>query len=309
MRYMFYIELSSLELYFMSKQELEVINNEGFSRDSFNTNSKIEVIENSNILKEGMFAILKKPHKQLYYDTGIALLIQELKFANNNLHTVIVRHHPNYSSNHFGMLLDEFYDYFDVISQADGEAIRKTEIDGIHKLIAQKEEQVQEYKTNPQTLQALAFSIYSKRIESPTASQHVSTNNIANLLGQSNAIEQINAIKSQTNMFSDIAKIQADIIKECVEELQQLMKKLTPFMVERYATAMATTSEAQNTVKEINDGMATLSMYTGEGVEVYEIKKGVDAAPEIPLTLVQERILADVELAYFNDESGFHYDY
>lgn len=58
---MFYIELSSLELYFMSKQELEVINNEGFSRDSSNTNSKIEVIENSNILKEGMFAILKKP--------------------------------------------------------------------------------------------------------------------------------------------------------------------------------------------------------------------------------------------------------
>lgn len=304
MRYMFYIELSSLELYFMSKQELEVINNEGFSRDSFNTNSKIEVIENSNILKEGMFAILKKPHKQLYYDTGIALLIQELKFANNNLHTVIVRHHPNYSSNHFGMLLDEFYDYFDVISQADGEAIRKTEIDGIHKLIAQKEEQVQEYKTNPQTLQALAFSIYSKRIESPTASQHVSTNNIANLLGQSNAIEQINAIKSQTNMFSDIAKIQADIIKECVEELQQLMKKLTPFMVERYATALATTSEAQNTVKEINDGMATLSMYTGEGVAVYEIKRGTDAAPEIPLSLVQERILADVELAYFNDESA-----
>lgn len=173
-----------------------------------------------------MFAILKKPHKQLHYDTGIALLIQELKFANNNLHTVIVRHHPNYSSNHFGMLLDEFYDYFDVISQADGEAIRKTEIDGIHKLIAQKKEQVQEYKTNPQALQALAFSIYSKRIESPTAPQHLSTNNIANLLGQSNAIEQINAFKSQTNMFSDIAKIQADIIKGCVQVTPHILGRV-----------------------------------------------------------------------------------
>lgn len=287
----------------MSKQELEVINSEEFSRD---INSNIEVIENSNILKEGMFAILKKSHKQLPYDIGIALLIQELKFANNNLHTVIVRHHPNYSKSHFGLLLDEFYDYFDVISQADGEAIRKTEIDCIHKLIAQKEEQVQEYQNNPQKLQALAFSIYSKRIESPTAPQNVSTNNIANLLGQTNAIEQINAFKSQTNMFSDIAKIQADIIKECVGELQQLMEKLTPFMVERYATALATTSEAQNTVKEINDGMATLSMYTGEGVEVYDIKKGKEAAPEIPLSLVQQRILADVELAYFNDESAVY---
>lgn len=55
-------------------------------------------------------------------------------------------------------------------------------------------------------------------------------------------------------------------------------------MVERYATAIASTQEAQNSIKEINDGVATLSMYTGDGVELVEIKRGADAAPEMPLT-------------------------
>ncbi|EOZ8645462.1 coiled-coil domain-containing protein [Acinetobacter baumannii] len=290
----------------MNNQELEVI--EFKEKEKTQANEKIEFIEDSNVLKEGMFALLKKAHRDLHYDVGVALLIQELKFADNNLHSVFVRHHPNYSNNTVGFLHDEFYQHFKVITQAEGEEIRKHEIEELQKLITHKEKDLQEYRDNPQKLQTLALSIYSKRIGSPSTPQVIQTNNIANLLGQTNALEQVNLLKSQANMFADVAKIQADIINEKVNELQTLMKKLTPYMVERYATTLASTKEAQDTIKEVNDGIATLSLYTGEGVEVYEIKQGVEAPQHIPLTLVQDKILCDVELAYFNDVSSSYLD-
>lgn len=296
----------NFEMVIMANKELEVLNiNNDYSKNDQSIQN-IEVIENSNILKEGMFAALKKLTPKLSYDLGTVLLIQELKFADNNLHAVYVRHHPNSADNSktVGFILDEFYDHFDVLTQSEGEAVRESEIAKIQQRIAYKESEVQDLKDNPKKLQALAFSIYSKRLESPMAPTHINTDNIVNLLGQENALEQINAFKSQTNMFADVAKIQADIIKGCVDELQGLMNKLSPFMVEKYATALATTKEAQESVKEINDGVATLSMYTGDGVELIEIKRGADAAPEVPLTLVQEKILCDVELAYFNDVSA-----
>ena len=292
----------------MSRQEIEVV---GIHEEVNYQNHKsdgVEFIEDSNIIKEGMFATLKKLHRNLPYELGIVLLIQELKFADNNLHSVRVRHHPKYSSDTEGFLLDDFYQYFDVITQADGEAIRKREIEDLQKLISHKEQAVQEYKDNPKKLQAEALLIYSKRIESPTATKAVRTDNIARLLGQANAVEQINSIKSQADMFSDVAKIQADIIMTKVNELQTLMTKLTPFLVERYATTIASTKEAQDTIKEVNDGLSTLSLYTGEGVDVYDIKSGESAHPDIPLSLVQNRIICDVELAYFNDKQAAYLD-
>ena len=99
----------------MSRQEIEVA---GIHEDVKYKNDGVEIIEDSNVIKEGMFAILKKLHRNLPYELGVALLIQELKFADNNLHSVRVRHHPKYSSDTVGFLLDDFYQYFDVITQA-----------------------------------------------------------------------------------------------------------------------------------------------------------------------------------------------
>lgn len=306
MRYIFYSQCVNFGLVIMSDKYLKVIIKNNDSYDNPQQNQNIEVIEGSNIIKEGMFAVLKKLHTKLSYDLGTVLLIQELRFADNHLHAIYVRHHPDSPNNSYteGFLLDEFYDHFDVITHSEGEAVRQREIADLQQRIAYKESEVQDLKDNPKKLQALAFSIYSKRIESPISQTRIATDNIANLLGQENALEQINAFKSQTSMFSDVAKIQVGIIKGCVDELQKLMTRLSPFMVESYATAIASTQEAQDSIKEINDGVATLSMYTGDGVELVEIKRGADAAPEIPLTLVQERILCDVELAYFNDQSA-----
>lgn len=289
----------------MNQQELKPFKLES---NEDKKNDGVEIIEDSNVLKEGMFAVLKKLHRNLPYELGVALLIQELKFADNNLHSVHVRQHPKYSSNTVGFLLNDFYQYFDVISQADGETIRQREIEDLQKLIAHKEQVVQEYRDHPEKLQAEALNIYSKRIESPAATKTVKADNIATLLGQANAIEHINSIKSQANMFSDVAKIQADIIIGKVNELQTLMQKLSPFLEERYATTLASTKEAQDAIKEVSDGVATLSLYTGEGVDVYEIKKGAEASQDVPLTLVQNRILCDVELAYFNDKRAAYLD-
>jgi hypothetical protein len=289
----------------MSRQEIEVT---CIHEDVNYKNDGVEIIESSNIIKEGMFAIIKKLHRNLPYELGVALLIQELKFADHNLHTVWVRHHPTYSPDTVGFLLEDFYQHFDVITQTEGESIRKSEIEDLQKLISHKEQAVQEYKDNPKKLQAEALHIYSKRIESPTTSKTVRTDNIARLLGQENAVEQINSIKSQADMFSDVAKIQADIIMKKVNELQTLMTKLTPFLVERYATTIASTKEAQDTIKEVNDGLSTLSLYTGEGVDVYDIKQGKNANQEVPLSLIQNRIICDVELAYFNDKQAAYLD-
>lgn len=194
---------------------------------------------------------------------------------------VIIKNNDSYDNPQQNQNIEviESSNIIDVITQPEGEAVRQREIADLQQRIAYKESKVQDLRDNPKKLQALAFSIYSKRIESPISQTH-----IANLMGQENALEQINAFKSQTSMFSDVAKIQVGIIKGCVDELQKLMTRLSPFMVERYATAIASTQEAQNSIKEINDGVATLSMYTGDGVELVEIKRGADAAPEMPLT-------------------------
>ncbi len=268
--------------------------------------SKVEVIEDSNLIREGMYAIAKDG------STSTAYLIVNLKFADRNLHAVVLKAHPrNCTAQHyqkFEYLLDDFYSKYDVISQADGEKIREREIAEIQGRISFQESTIDDLGKNPQKLQQIAFQIYSKRISSPNTPFLIDTTDIAGLLGSQNAVEQIHSLKSQFSRASDIAKIQSQYIAEEVAKLEKLIESLTPYIKEKFICSIASTNEIQSTVGELNDGIATLEMFTGEGVEWFYACQGEPAPNDVKVSLVQAPMYADIELAYFHEDDAEHLD-
>jgi len=85
------------------------------------------------------------------------------------------------------------------------------------------------------------------------------------------------------------------------EKLSDKLKSLAPFYGEKGRVALALASKAINHVKSINEGLQSLKLYTGDGVDVVTITEGPQALSSHPLMLVQGKRYMDEELAVWAD--------
>lgn len=118
----------------------------------------------------------------------------------------------------------------------------------------------------------------------------------------------IEELKTAATREHQIATIKARWITGKTKEIAETIAALTPFYEEQAAAALAQTEDVRTYVDKLLSGIASLDLYVGKGVEVQTLRTGVSAAADLPLTLVQRKLLMDEELAVWADVDE-HFDF
>lgn len=239
---------------------------------------------------------------------GEVLLISELKFAHDNVHSVCVRVHPrnigNARSNNYHFLFDVFLEKFSLIPQEEGLAIRKRELEVVQNGINQYQKEFFETQSDPQKMMQIALDIYSKRIESNDLkmdAQVVGNIDAVALIGNGLDTTKLEAFRDSLNKPMDLIKIQSEWLQEQTANIQKLAEGVFPFIIESAEVARAQTSEIEKTINDTMKSIRNMDLYLGTNVEVLTIVEGQGAAQEEKLTLVQEVLFADAELSLFHE--------
>lgn len=84
-------------------------------------------------------------------------------------------------------------------------------------------------------------------------------------------------------------------------ELAGILERVTPYLAEAGQLALASASSAIARVHEIERGITSLKLFTGDGVDVVSIREGADAPTHEPLLIIQQKLAMDEELAVHAD--------
>lgn len=100
-----------------------------------------------------------------------------------------------------------------------------------------------------------------------------------------------------------MAKATSEWLTQRTRDVARKMESLAPYYAEKGRVALARASKTIKYVKSLQQGLSSLKLYTGDGVDVLTIAEGAHAAPGEPLTLVQGKKFADEEFAVWADVS------
>jgi len=98
-----------------------------------------------------------------------------------------------------------------------------------------------------------------------------------------------------------VANATAKWLEAQTDKLSRVLERLTPYFAEQGQLARAVASGAINRVKEIGQGIRSLNLYLGTGVDVVTVREGADAPETAPLALMQLKLAMDEELAVHID--------
>ena len=113
--------------------------------------------------------------------------------------------------------------------------------------------------------------------------------------------ERIQALREVAQREHRIATLKAKWIKEKTGEIAETLRELTPFFEEQAAAALAQTEDVRSYVDKLMQGIASLDLYVGKGVEVETIAEGAPAGEGLPLTIVQRKLVMCEEFALWAD--------
>lgn len=132
--------------------------------------------------------------------------------------------------------------------------------------------------------------------------------NLSSFLASGITESSIAVIKAQAERSHTIATIQGNWITSKTKEIEQAIKRMTPYFDEYGAAALAHTEEVRVYVDKIMTGIQSLDLYIGKGVEVTALRKGQSACPLLPLTVMQSKLVMVEEISVFThvDETTDH---
>lgn len=284
--------------------EVEIIEN-----NNDDNGQKVHRMDNFAYIQEGMHC-----RSTIALDDfcciGDVLLIADLHFADNQLHSVEVMAHPRYKAHRYKkMLLQDFDSKFTVISKLEAERVREQEVDAIHHRYKKHEEYVTNLQTDDVQRRSLAMEIYSRRLEHKSNSEEaINTQpmptNALEIMRGGNAKEVISNLSESLKFHTDILKIESNILAEETEKLKAILNEIIPFTEQRMIGAKASTKEVTEHANRLEQGIASLKLYSGETVTISAICNGRSAPSDLPISMIQERLFADLELGIFDEECG-----
>lgn len=240
-----------------------------------------------NVDEFGMKTVTYEARRAVKGD--LTLLVVKLRFLDDVLHSVVVAAHPTdeYGGN-LVFMADEFFTYF--VPADDGEEVRQQEINEVTSRI----------QSIQQKLMAPPPSANQALLAPPTLQQPTTTQLVAALQHRENLEERANAIAVQ-------AQEHQKFLTEGTQEIMANTTLLTKFYQEKAEAALARVGDQIKYAKDLKEGLTTLSLYTGEEVEVDRLVEGESADPSEPLTLYQQVLYLDEELATESVVGGFDF--
>jgi hypothetical protein len=275
---------------------------------------EVLLIQSIRWVEEAPHTIILRPHpRKIGVDTLITV---------TNSDGAKRERHMRFTEHRF--LLEDFLARFEF--EPDSERVRAAEVAAVQGQIAALQNDLVETQSNPARLAAIveaglqdeakkapsAPASGSKRRASSAADApglqlitpamsdqlvSLSQGSLADALTAGITPEVIGALKVAASRQHQIATIKARWIEGKTGAIAGALRALTPYYEEQAAAALALTEDVRSYVERLLDGIGSLDLYVGKGVEVEMICEGADAPAEIPLTLVQRKLLMDEELA------------
>lgn len=254
-------------------------------------------------------------------------------------HTVIILCHPRDGSNQeYRVLISDFIAYFE--PEKDADAVRAKEQAQIMMDVSSMQSEMAQAQINPLALPDVrdaidqAVEAFERSMVAEVASMEkdevirtadirklhrraarrssaagnplvVRTVAISDQVGQliSTGIdsEGLKDLTIEAKKRIAMAEATSKWLTQRASQMGELLKGLTPYYAEKGRVALARSSKAINYVKDITQGLKSLKLYTGDGVDVVAITEGVSAPAMQKLTLVQGKRYMDEELAVWAD--------
>lgn len=117
----------------------------------------------------------------------------------------------------------------------------------------------------------------------------------------------ISTVADAQRLIGDAASIiqaRAGWLKSRTEEVARLSTAMIPYLVERAESATARVRRDLARANRLLSQVATLDLFTGNGVVAEVLIDGEPAAPGTPVTLYQAKLYLDEEASYFSQYAG-----
>lgn len=274
---------------------------------------------------------------------GDTLLINSLRYVDNNLHTVILRAHPRHYGewvsveivaengskstkdkrlNEHRFLTADFLALFEY--QPDHEIIRQSELKGIQDEVADLQMRLTETLQDP--LHSGNWLLKGSKTKRPVkrgatedrmlpavrnaedVAVTMALGTVQNALSQGISEAQVSLMAKVAEREGKIAGAVANIITSRTGAITRALEKMHPYYAELAAAKLAGTQEGIEQASKIQAGVLTLELFVGKNVTVVDVAEGEPADSSIPLTLCQKKLVVDEEFSARSDIDE-HFDF
>lgn len=219
---------------------------------------------------------------------GVTLLAVRLHFLDDALHSVEMAAHPEDADRaNLAFMTDEFFTFF--VADDDGEKVREEEIAVVQARIADVQARL---AAPPPQSAGLLPSPVQKR---PTTTDLV------------HAVDRKEDLAGRAKAMTVQAEERMKFLQDGAKDITSQTTLLANYYQEKAHAALALVGDHIQFARDIAEGLQTLSLYTGEGVTVETVCTGASADPSEPLTLYQNRLYFDEELAVESLTGGFDF--
>lgn len=253
-------------------------------------------------------------HKR-YLRAGTALLVLDVDLVDGIPHTININFHPSWGKGYFSLRIQDFVRYFTPC--LNPEEVRNREILAIQSEVAKQQQKLNEAMADPTLLQdeiseKLIEWEKNNKPESSSSTALVAQGDVSmtpgTLISSKATSRDVDAMVYQAKRQAEIIFLHSGAIQRRASEISSLVNSITPYMTEKADAMVARSKNAMKRVQGIMNGVRSLTLYVGEGVEVHQIVDGDSAPREEKPRIMQQKLFMNEELAVFADVSE-RFDY
>lgn len=218
---------------------------------------------------------------------GTLLLLRSTRKVDGRVHTLVTAGEPSIDGDPpRAWLLDEFLDAFEPVHEEEAARDRSVKIAATMSRIAEIQAD----------MVRIASSTSDAALALPSPSQG---------LGRDMTPTSLTEARERVQAATSVIKVRAESIQEANRALGAETSRLVALHTEKTSAAAASVQDALALADAANRAAETLDVFGGKKVQVIPIRDGVEAPEGTPLTIYQNRLFLDEEIALFLHRDGF----
>lgn len=268
----------------------------------------------------------------------VLLLVEVIEFE-DRVHSVKLRCHPRHGEGEFVIMVEDFMIGFEPCPE--GEEIRQREQQEVMQRVSELQAEIVTTQSNPQLMieavradveKAVAEEERRQQWQDKDAKEAIAkrqsdlskthrraarrsqakgnplvapkvalSSDVGSIISggvDAAGVEQM-ALAAKTHAI--VAQAQVNWLQTKTREISDTIRAMTPYISERAAVAMARSSAALKSAKRLREGIASLDLYTGKNVDVFDVRTGEPAPESDKLVLLQGKRFMNEEMAAWAD--------
>lgn len=299
----------------------QLVTNDHFADD-------VELVERFQALEPGTYwraeqdYSFKSPERSWSYDVekGTVLLLVEIEDYDGKPHTVSILQHPQHGSYQYKALVQDFLNAF--TPSYDADEVRARELGQIQQQLQKLQTELIESNQNPELMKESVdaelrqleqkfihedrreqggIPVDQVKVTPPALPGGNFATSVSSAISSRLSADDVKGMRRFAERESAIAQGRVNWMNRQTGKINDTLQKMTPFIKEKAAVAMAKASGAIAFADKVSQGIQSLDLYTGKGVDVVTLVDGQEASPDEKLHIFQRKLIVAEELAVFQD--------